>query len=180
MACREVGARRARPSGARLPVVSHPSLGEAPINEAAAFPDGAARLRAASSTISTRALEVAIERDRTIETRYDEIGLRQLLRDAGVYLDRIALVVGTGDVRHMSEWAQMVAPLYRRRKVPMDDLISLGEGLRRAVRIVLSPLEQGIADAAIDEAIRELRWHRRISGDARKRNKLLRLLYKGA
>jgi hypothetical protein len=160
--------------------VSHPSLGEPPLNPSAAFPEGAARLRAAESTISARALEVAIERDPTMTTRHDELALRQLLRDAAVYLDRIALAVGTGDDRHMSEWAEMVAPLYRRRRVPMDDLITLGEGLRRAVRIVLSPLEQERADAAIDEAVRELRWNRRIAGDARKRNKLLQLLYKGA
>ena len=160
--------------------MSHPSLGAPPPNHQAAFPEGAARLRAATSTISARALEVAIERDPSMKTRHDEIGLRQLLRDAGVYLDRIAVVVGTGDIRHMNDWAEMVAPLYRRRRVPMDDLINLGEGLRRAIRSVLSPLEQEIADAGIDEGIRRLRWHRRISGDARKRNKLLRFLYKGA
>jgi hypothetical protein len=160
--------------------VSHPSLGEPPPNPRAAFPEGAARLRAASSTISARALEVAIDRDPTMATRHDELGMRQLLRDADVYVDRIALVVGTGDVRHMTDWAEMVAPLYRRRRVPMDDLINLGESLRRAVRTVLSPLEQEVANAAIDEGIRVLRWHRRISGDARKRNKILRFLYKGA
>ena len=32
---------------------------------------------------------------------------------------------------------------------------------------------------AIDAAIAKYRWHRRIAGDARKRNALLQLLYKG-
>jgi hypothetical protein len=35
-------------------------------------------------------------------------------------------------------------------------------------------------DAAIDEAIKVFRWHRRLGGDARKRNALLSFLYKGA
>jgi hypothetical protein len=31
----------------------------------------------------------------------------------------------------------------------------------------------------LDEAIAVYRWHRRIAGDARKRNALLQLIYKG-
>ena len=34
--------------------------------------------------------------------------------------------------------------------------------------------------AAIDAAIAVFKWNRRIAGDARKRNKLLQFLYKGA
>ncbi len=35
------------------------------------------------------------------------------------------------------------------------------------------------ADATLDAAIKVYRWHRRLAGDARKRNALLQLLYKG-
>jgi hypothetical protein len=160
--------------------VSHPSLGAAPADLQAGFPDAAARLRANADTIAARALEAAVERDPTLTTRYDELGLRQLLRDAGVFLERIALSVGSGKTIYPAEWADWVAPLYRRRRVPMDDVISIGEGLRRAVRAFLGPDEMAIVDAAIDEAVRILRWNRRIAGDARKRNKLLQFLYKGA
>ena len=62
----------------------------------------------------------------------------------------------------------------------MNDLINLSEGLRRAIRAILAPAERPIADLAIDEGIRVFRWHRRIAGDARKRNRLLQLIYKGA
>ena len=62
----------------------------------------------------------------------------------------------------------------------MDDLISISEGLRKAVRAFLAPEEMPPADQAIDEAIANLRWNRRIAGDARKRNRLLAFIYKGA
>jgi hypothetical protein len=62
----------------------------------------------------------------------------------------------------------------------MDDLVSLIEGLRRAIRGYLSPTEMTVGNAAIDGAIVRMRWNRRIAGDARKRNRLLQLLYKGA
>jgi len=130
--------------------------------------------------IAARALEVAIERDPTLKVRNDELGLRALLRDAAVLLDRIARSVGSGDPRYPGEWVEWVAPLYRRRKVPMDDLISLSEGLRRAMRAYVGPDEMVLVNEAIDGGIDRLRWNRRIAGDARKRNRLLALLYKGA
>ena len=162
------------------PLVSHPSLGAPPPDLSAAHPAAAARLRANVEAIAARALEVGIERDPTIRDRYDELGLRQLLRDAGVCLDRIAMSVASGDTRYPAEWVEWVAPLYRRRRVPMDDLVTLSEGLRRAIRAYLGPPELALAEAGIDGAIIRLRWNRRIAGDARKRNRLLAFLYKGA
>ena len=44
---------------------------------------------------------------------------------------------------------------------------------------VLAPGELPLASEALDEAIGRYRWHRRIAGDARKKNALLQLLYKG-
>jgi hypothetical protein len=61
----------------------------------------------------------------------------------------------------------------------MDDLIALCEGLRAALPVTLSPTELPAASAALDRAIDAYRWHRRIAGDARKRNALLQLIYKG-
>jgi hypothetical protein len=56
----------------------------------------------------------------------------------------------------------------------------LCEGLRAAFPSVLTPAELPVASAALDAAIAGYRWHRRLAGDARKRNALLQLLYKGA
>jgi hypothetical protein len=112
--------------------------------------------------------------------RHAELGLRKLLRDTEPMIERLALALETGDRMAFAAWADWVAPLYRRRRVPMDDLVHLAEGLRRAVAGVLAPDEAGLVDEAIDEAIRVFRWNRRIAGDARQRNRLLAALYRGA
>ena len=61
----------------------------------------------------------------------------------------------------------------------MDDLIVISEGIRVALGAVLSDVERAPADAALDEGIAVFRWHRGISGDARRRNRLLLAVYKG-
>ena len=129
--------------------------------------------------LAARALEAAVDGDPTMATRYDETGLRELLADVEVELERVALAVASGQASLLGDWAEWVVPLFRRRRVPMNDLINLSEGLRLATRSVLAPAEIVAADAAIDEAIRVFKWHRRIAGD-HKRNWLLQLLYKGA
>jgi hypothetical protein len=146
---------------------------------AAGFPAAADRIREAGARLGARALEVALQRDPTIRERLGETGLRALLRDTEVYVERIARSVASADPAQTREWADWVAPVYRRRRVPMDDLVTLSEGLRDALAAVLSPPEQVPADAALDAAIATFRWYRRIAGDARKRNPLLAAIYKG-
>ena len=158
----------------------HPSLGAPPPDLTRGYADGARRLRSATPRLAVRALEVALELDPTMRDRLGELGLRKLLRDTETLIDRVALAVATNEPRFAGEWAEMVAPTYRRRRVPMDDLIGLGEGIRAAASSVLGPEEMRSADAAIDEAIRLFRWHRRLAGDARKRNPIIAFLYKGA
>jgi hypothetical protein len=145
----------------------------------AGFPAAAERIRAARARVGQRALEGALQRDPTLRERLGETGLRQLLRDADIYTERIARAVASGDPAQASEWADWVAPVYRRRKVPMDDLVGLSEGLRGALASILAPGEQVAADAALDGAIATFRRYRQISGDARKRNRLLAAIYKG-
>jgi hypothetical protein len=160
--------------------VSHPSLGQPPRDLGAAFPQAAERLRRERERIGVRALEVAIERDPSMRERHGEVGLRKLLRDTEALIERLAIAVASGDRMAVASWADWVSIVYRRRAVPMDDLAHLCEGMRRAVASVLSPDEQALAGAALDEAIKVFRWNRRIAGDARKRNRLLSFLYKGA
>lgn len=146
----------------------------------AGFPAAAERLRAARARLGARALEVALERDPSIRDRHGELGLRKLLRDTEPLIDRLAIAVAADDRKAVAAFADWVAPLYRRRRVPMDDLINLCEGLKVAVPAVLAPAELAVAEGALDEAIRVFRWNRRLAGDARKRNRLLAALYKGA
>lgn len=138
------------------------------------------RLKREHQRLGVRALEIALERDPSIRDRMGEVGLRKLLRDTEPLIDRLAIALAAKDTMAVAAWADWVAIVYRRRAVPMDDLVHLCEGLRLAVGSVLAPEELALADAALEEAIKVFRWNRRIAGDARKRNKLLSFLYKGA
>ncbi|MHB8460652.1 MAG: hypothetical protein ACYDAK_05625 [Candidatus Limnocylindrales bacterium] len=160
--------------------MSHPNLGLPPLDERAGSPAGAARLRAATSEVGVRVIEAATSADPTLRERLGEVGLRQLLRDTGIWTDRIALCVAADDPTPMRTFAEQIAPPYRRRRVSMDDLTTLAEAFRAVVRAILTPTEQTTADTALDAAIEVFRWHRRIAGDARKRSRILQAIYKGA
>jgi hypothetical protein len=160
--------------------VSHPSLGLPPRDDRAGYPAAAASLTRDRERLGQRALEIAVDRDPGFRERHDELALRKLLRDTDTFIDRLALSVASGDPAPMREFADQVVPLYRRRKVSMDDLIKLSEGLRAAAGSVLTGDEAASMHAAIDAAIAVFKWNRRIAGDARKRNRLLQAIYKGA
>jgi hypothetical protein len=160
--------------------VSHPSLGLPPLDLTAGFPDAAARIAGSKDRLAARALAVAIDADPTVGDRFDETAQRQLLRDATLLVERIAMCVAAANPLPAREYAEWTAPLYRRRRVPMDDLVALCEGLRAALPSLLNPAELAAASAALDGAIEVYRWHRRLAGDARKKNAFLQFLYKGA
>ena len=159
--------------------MSHPSLGLPPVDRTAGLPPAAAKVDAARGRLAGRALEIAIDRDPTLRDRYDAIGLRRLLRDTAALLDRIVDVMATGDTEPARSYAEAIPPMFRRRRVPMDDLINLVQSIRDAVAGVLPSGEMALVDAAVDAMIERFRWHRRIAGD-RKRNRLLAAIYKGA
>jgi len=145
----------------------------------AGFPEAAARLRTERSRLAARALEVAVDQDPTFRTRYNDVGLRNLLGDAEVFVERLALCVAGNDPHWLKVFSDSSATVYRRRKVPMDDVVRILEGLRAGARGVLSEAESVPADAAIDEAVKVFKWYRRLAGDARRRNPIVAALYKG-
>jgi hypothetical protein len=159
--------------------VSHPSLGLPPVDRTAGLPPDAAKVDAARDQLAGRALEIAIDRDPSLRDRYDAIGFRRLLRDTAALIDRVVDVMATGDTEPARSYAEAIAPMFRRRRVPMDDLINLVQSIRDAVGAVLPSGEMGLVDAAVDAMIERFRWHRRIAGD-RKRNRILAAIYKGA
>ena len=159
--------------------MSHYSLGRPPLDLTRGFPAAAERIRANQDRLGARALEVALDANPGLRERYDDAGLRQLLRDATLIAERVALCVAADDPSPAFVYAEYTSALYRRRKVSMDDLVALCEGLRAALPGVLAPAEMPAADAALDEAIRAYKWHRRLAGDARKKNAFLQFLYKG-
>jgi hypothetical protein len=162
-----------------LPFVSHPTLGLPPRSLQAGFPDAAERLRTQRAALAIRALEVAVDADPTMRTRYDDTGLRNLLRDTEVHVDRLALCVAGNDPHWLKEFADQAAPVFRRRDVAMDDVVGLLDGIRAAARGILSEDEREPAEAALDAAIKVYLWYRRLSGDARKRNRIVDAIYKG-
>ena len=159
--------------------MSHPSLGLPPRDLTAGFPEAADRLQAQRAAVAARALEVAVSGDPTYRDRHDEASMRGLLGDAEVYVDKLALCVAGNDPHWLREMADQTATVYRRREVPLDDVIRLFEGLRASARGALTEQEMAPADEAVDAAIAVYRWHRRLAGDARKRNPILAAIYKG-
>lgn len=159
--------------------MSHPSLGQPPRDTDSTWADVARRIRDNGPQLAARALAVAIERDPTLRERYDDIGLRQRLRDAELLAERIAVSVAADDPTAVREYADWTSPMYRRKRIPLDDLINLCEGLRAAIASTVAPGMTVAADVAIDEAIAQYKWHRRLAGDARKRNAFLQFIYKG-
>jgi hypothetical protein len=134
---------------------------------------GGARLRA-------RALAAALDLDPSMKERHTELVLQGLLSDVAAFQDRLIIAIASGDPRAMATFADLVAVRYRKRKISMDDVITLCEGLRRAAAAVTEPSALPAIDAAIDEAIAVFTWNRRLAGDARKRNTFLKFIYKGA
>ena len=159
--------------------MSHPSLGLPPLSTTAGLPDAARRIRQHAPELAARALAVALDRDPTLRERNDETGLRGRLRDAELLADRVAICVAADDPTPAREYADWTSPVYRRKRVPLDDLIALCEGLRTALPMALAPGELDAANAALDGAIEQYRWHRRLAGDARKKNAFLQFIYKG-
>jgi hypothetical protein len=130
--------------------------------------------------VAARALEAAVGGDATFRDRYDELGLRELLADLEAMVEILAGSVAAGDTGPMARWAESVAVRYRKRGVPMDDVVAMCEGLRRASALAATPAAMPAVDAALDATIEVLLWHRRLAGDARKRHPLLAFIYKGA
>ena len=160
--------------------MSHPSLGLPPRDLSAGDPAAAAAIRSAGPRLRSRALAAAMDADSTMKDRHAEIVLQALLADLEAFQDRLIVAVASGDPHAMATFADLVAVRYRKRKVPMDDVIALCNGLRSAAASVVEPAAVAGIDAAIDEAIAVFKWNRRLAGDARKRNPLLSFIYKGA
>jgi hypothetical protein len=160
--------------------VSHPSLGLPPLDLSAGDTVAAAALRSGGARLRARALQAAFDLDRTMSDRHAEVVQQALLADLEAFHDKLIVAVSSADPRVMAQFADLVAVRYRKRKIKMDDVITLCEGLRRAAASVVEPAAVASVDAAIDAAIAEFKAQRRLAGDARKRNAFLAYIYKGA
>ena len=154
-------------------------LGEATTVRFEPRPDAATRIRSQRSSLAADGLRAAIARDPGLRTRYDETQLRLLLRDCDRHLLQLASALEHGDVDPMTTYVSMIVPLYRRRRMPLEDLATLLLGIRDAVVAVLTPAEGEAAAAITEIALSTLERPRHLAGD-RPGNPIVRFLWKGA
>ena len=159
--------------------MSHPSLGLPPDDPTAGRPEAAARLRRQRSTIAALALKSALEADPTLSSRYDTIVMRTLLRDYDRHIEQFAQALETGETRYVSEWAEWIVPIYRRRRIPARDQQTLVGALRPAAASVLPPDDASAFSALVDAWFKRLRMYKRLPGD-HKGNRVARFIFKGA
>ncbi len=162
-----------------MPTHRHPNLGLAPVDMTAGYPAAAEKLRVDVLRVAAASLEVAAKSDPTLGGRYDEAGLRRLLRDAELIVERLAMCLASDDVRWLAEYAQWVAPLYRRRGVPLGDLSAMCAGIRSTLEPMLGPDELAVADRSLGAATAVFQAMGRIAGDRHKRGALWKWMYRG-
>lgn len=161
------------------PVAHHPNLGLAPFDMTSGYPAAAATVRRDVTQVSSGALTAAAKADPTLRSRYDETGLRLLLRDAELLAERLAMCLGGGGVRWLSDYAEWIGPIERRRGVVLGDLAAICAGMVEALEPSLGADELAAATRALDAAANVFRRNGRVAGDRHKRNAFLKWMYKG-
>jgi hypothetical protein len=157
----------------------HPSLGLPPRDATAGLPAAAARLRASRARVAQLALENTVRAAPHFNTTYNELMLRRLLRDYERHIEQLARALETGDAYFVTQYAEWLVPVYRRREMPMRDVMALLAGLRDAAATVLTPAEQDVAETYYADWRRRLARHGRLAGD-HQGNKVVRFFWKGA
>ncbi|MGD8485191.1 MAG: hypothetical protein PVG27_03160 [Chloroflexota bacterium] len=156
----------------------HPATGLPPADATAGQPQVAARLRAAGR-LPAMALEAAVRLDQTLPQRYDELMLRRLLRDYDRHVEQLARAIETGEDRFVVVYGETLVPIYRRRKVRMNDVVTLLRGLEEAAVSLGPGAEADVVRAPMEAWVERMRHHRRLPGD-HKGNAAVRFIWKGA
>ena len=176
---RSLAARAA--AHARLAIVSHPSLGLPPRDLTAGFPDAAARIRASAPRLAARAL-----RDRHRRATRRSASATTSPACASSCATPSSSPSGSrcrsprttrARPREYADWT--VAGLPPPARPDGRPRSRCARASARRCRGVLAPGRARAADAALDAAIEVYRWHRRLAGDARKRNRLLAVPLQG-
>ena len=92
--------------------------------------------------------------------------MRRFLRDYDRHIEQLVRAVETGDA-HTQMYGEWLVPVYRRREVPMKDVIALVRGLRCEAATVPTPNEAADAEALFERWIDRLQHHGRLPGDHR-------------
>jgi hypothetical protein len=142
-------------------------------------PAVAARLRASASALAARALEAATRVDATLPERYDELMMRRFLRDYERHIEQLGRAIETGEERFVVIYGETIVPIYRRRNVRMNDVVSLIKGLEGAAVALVPGADADVVRRPTQAWIERMRRHRRLPGD-HAGNKAVRFVWKGA
>ena len=77
------------------------------------------------------------------------------------------------------EWGESIVPIYRRRDVRMNDVVSLLRGMEEAAVALGPAVDAELIREPIDAWVERLRHHRRLPGD-HEGNRIVRWIWKGA
>ena len=157
----------------------HPAIGLPPYDASAGQPAIADRLRASSDRLATQSLAAALRVDPSLRDRYDETMLRRFLRDYERHIEQLAQAVATGEHRFVVVYGETLVPIYRRRDVRMNDVVSLLQGLEAASVSLGSSTDSAAIREPMVAWIERMRHHRRLPGD-HAGNKAARFVFKGA
>ena len=157
----------------------HPTLGLPPHDIFAGHPAAAERLRANRTRLAKIALQHALTDFPVLAERYDETTLRLFLRDLDQHVEQLAKGLETGDEWYTKSYAEWLVPVFRRRRIPMNDIRAIIRGLRSATATVLTPEENEKAELLFEGWDEVLRHHGRLPGD-HKGNPIIRFFWKGA
>ncbi len=138
----------------------------------------AARLRDAARLPAT-SLEAALRIDATLSERYDELMLRTFLRDYQQHIEQLARAIETGEDRFVVIWGESLVPIYRRRNVRMNDVVSLLRGLEEAAVALGPAADADLIREPMGAWVERMRHHRRLPGD-HEGNAAVRFVWKGA
>jgi hypothetical protein len=159
--------------------MSHPVLGLPPADPTVGRTDAAARLRRERDTIGRLALQAALAADPGLAERYDEVMQRRFLQDYQQHVEQLAQALETGEERLVTNYAEWLVPIFRRRRVPVRDQNTLLGGLRKAAANVLTPDDGRALEALMDAWLARLKFHRALPGD-HQGNRVVRIIWKGA
>jgi hypothetical protein len=159
--------------------MTHPAQGFPPPDVTAGNPAAAARIRVETTRLGQIAFEAALQRDPSFRERYDDHMLRILLRDYDRHLEQVARALETGQDRFVVQYGEWLVPVYRHRRVPIGDFVTLLDGLASAASSTLPTDEGRLLRELIDRWTARLRHHQRLAGD-HQGNSLVRFFWKGA
>ncbi len=156
----------------------HPATGLPPTDATIGHPTTAARLRA-DRRLPESALQAALRIDDTLRERHDELMLRCFLRDYDRHIEQLALAIETGEDRFVVVYGETLVPIYRRRGVRMNDVVTLLRGLEEAAVAGGAAIDAPSIRQPMEAWVERMRHHRRLPGD-HKGNSAVRFIWKGA